>query len=72
MLDIFVTRKFNGDLLSILQANCMMSTEEDVQMALKVSNALTKAILEYRLHHLQAYVSATSWSPTVMVSSMKS
>ncbi|ELU12987.1 hypothetical protein CAPTEDRAFT_223441 [Capitella teleta] len=36
-------------------ASCMMSSDDDVQLALKVSNALAKAILEYRLRYINSY-----------------
>jgi len=43
-------------LLLLLQANCNMNTEDDAEMALKISNALTQALLEHRQTALRAVV----------------
>ena len=38
------------------QAGCNMNTEDDAELALKISNALTQALLEHRQNALRAVV----------------
>jgi len=40
----------------LLQAACNMNTEDDAELALKISNALTQALLEHRQSALRAVV----------------
>ena len=42
----------------MLQAECNMNTDDDAELALKISNVLTQALLEHRQMALRAVVSS--------------
>ena len=50
-----------------LQGGCDMNTDDDAELALKISNALTQALLEHRQSALRAAVSSLLIADSIII-----
>ncbi len=58
------THMFTVMVFNVLQTSCSVDSDKDAEIAMQVSNALIKALLQYRLKHLHPSVSIASYIHT--------